>query len=61
MDHSPQLACGMRPMEQPGRMPVSVTARPKLAAELMTVPSKGVNWPLTMANLQFPPRTLRVK
>lgn len=38
-------------MEQPGRMPVTVTARPKLAAELVTVPSKGVRSPLTMANL----------
>lgn len=51
MDHSPQLDCGMSPMLHPCRMPVSVTARPKLAAELVTVPWKGVSWPLTMAKL----------
>lgn len=50
-DHSPQFDWGMSPMEQPGRTPVKVTARPKLAAELRTVPSKGVSCPLTMAKL----------
>lgn len=51
MDHREQEDWGIRPTEQPGRMPVRVTARPKLAAEFWTVPWKGVVAPLTMAKL----------